>query len=178
MGCLSTSKTAQTDIALQINDCKITAEEFDKLIRFETSVDPEIEMTNEVCSQFVEYLIRKELMIQEASRLELDQSASFIRAIEKYWEATLIKALLEFKSKEIKKTVRVTEDQVKKSFDKGTFLPPDTPYEQAGPLIRKQLESCAVQAKMDQWIRDLRACANIRVNKAFMSTLRADQKTD
>ena len=46
---------------------------------YEVITDPEMEPTLENRDKFVQYLIEKELMIQEAMRLELARKKNFIR---------------------------------------------------------------------------------------------------
>jgi len=89
LGCGSDFSSGKKDILIQINNSKILLEEFNDLIKIDAYTDPEMELTDETRDQFIEYLICKELMIQEAARLKLDSKKDFIQTIEKYWEASL-----------------------------------------------------------------------------------------
>jgi len=44
--------------------------------------------------QILEELIQKEILIQEAQRLNLDKEKDFMREIEQYWKQALIKSLI------------------------------------------------------------------------------------
>jgi hypothetical protein len=102
-GCGTDTPSEKKDIAIQVNASQISLEEFNELITFEAYVDPQLDLTMASRDRFIEYLIRKELLIQEAARLKLDRNKKFINAIEQYWESTLIRNLLDQKSTEFKK---------------------------------------------------------------------------
>ena len=63
-------------------------------------------------------LITKELLLQEAQARDLDRDKNFMKTIELYWEQTLIKNLLKKKTEEIKKGVKVYEDEIKAYYNK------------------------------------------------------------
>ncbi len=51
-------------------------------------------------AEFLEDIIRKQLMLQEAQKLSLDKDKNFINMIERYWEQALLKSLLDTKMRE------------------------------------------------------------------------------
>ncbi len=65
--------------------------------------------------RLLDLAIRKQVLIQEAQREGLDRKETFMKTIERYWEQTLIKELLEKKTREISGTVN--KDEQKKAFD-------------------------------------------------------------
>ncbi len=165
MGCTSDDSSARsgdTEILVKINDSIITLEEFNVLIKFEADIDPELDLTAESKNRFLEYLIRKELMIQEASRLKLNRKKDFIRTIERHWECTLVRNLLAHKTKEFKRRILITEDDI------GTYYSTnksrlDRPLEEARDEIRSILESKELEKRLEQWTRDLRESARIEI---------------
>ena len=100
MGCGSSTGSEKKEIVIQINNSKISLAEFNDLIKFEAYADPEMELTTDTRDQFINYLVRKELLIQEAAKLKLNSKREFIQTIERYWEATLIRNFLDLKSAE------------------------------------------------------------------------------
>ncbi len=60
--------------------------------------------------QFVDDLVTKEILIQEAKRLGLDREEAFRRSIQNYYEQTLLKNLTQKKMSEIK--VSVSEEEI------------------------------------------------------------------
>jgi len=158
----SSARSGNTDVLVKINDSIITLEEFNELIKFEAKVDPELDLTAESKNRFLEYLIRKELMIQEASRLKLNREKEFIRTIEKYWECTLVRNLLDLKTKELKRKILITEDDIETyySTNKSRF---DRPLEGVRDEIRSILESKELEERLEQWTMDLRKYADIEI---------------
>ena len=162
-GCGSASEPEQKDIVIQVNNSKISLEEFNDLMKFEAYADPEMDLTADTRSQFINYLVRKELLIQEAANLKLDSKRDFIRTIEKYWEATLIRNLLDLKAAELKKKVLITNDEIRAYYmkNKEEF---GQPYEAVQENIKKNLESRKLEAEIEAWTLGLKKSADITIN--------------
>ncbi len=152
------------DIVIQVNDSKISLDEFNNMLKLEVYANPELEMTADNRDQFIDYVVRKELMIQEAVRLRLDRKEKFVRAIEKYWEASLIRNLHDAKAEEIKKKVIVTDNEIEAYYAQhqaslGSSLA------EAKSDIRILLESQKKAAAMEVWTHDLIESADIKIDR-------------
>lgn len=156
------------DIVIQINDSKISLEEFNDLMKFEAYADPEMDLTADTRDQFINYLVRKELLIQEAARLKLDSKKEFVLTIETYWEATLIRNLLDLKSIELRKKVLITDDEINAYYTKNkeNF---SQPYEAVKERIKKDLESKKLEEQIEAWTLGLKKSADISINEALIS---------
>lgn len=85
--------TATEDIAIQINDRIISRAEFNQKYQGRGGVrDP---FTAQPGEDFIQALITKELLIQEAKRLGLDREESFRQSVQNFYEQSLIKLLME-----------------------------------------------------------------------------------
>jgi SurA-like N-terminal domain len=155
------------DIVLQINNCKISLSEFNDLIKFESYADPEMDLTADTRDQFIDYLVRKELLIQEAARLKLDSKDAFVQTIERYWEATLIRNLLDLKAVELKKEILITHGEIDAYYQKNKahFI---QPFELEKEKIKCLLESKALEIKLEKWIKSLRDSAAVKVNRTLL----------
>jgi parvulin-like peptidyl-prolyl isomerase len=164
-GCTANTPPESETIVLQVNDSAITLPEFNEMLKFSAYADPELEITEQSRDDFVQYLIRRQLMIQEAAHLKLDRKKEFVMTIQTYWESTLIRNLMDLKSQELKQHVLVTEDEITRYYteNKDRF---DTPPEEAREQIRTILTSKKVEEKLEQWALDLREKADIRINTA------------
>ncbi len=164
-GCTANTPPESETIVLQVNDSAITLPEFNEMLKFSAYADPELEITEQSRDDFVQYLIRRQLMIQEAARLKLDRKNEFVMTIQTYWESTLIRNLMDLKSQELKQHVLVTEDEITRYYteNKDRF---DTPPEEAREKIRTILTSKKIEEKLEQWALDLREKADIRINTA------------
>ena len=162
-GCSTNTPQEPENIVLQVNDSVITLPEFNEMLKFSAYADPELEITEQSRNDFVQYLIRRQLMIQEAARLKLDRKKEFVMTIQTYWESTLIRNLMDLKSQELKQHVLVTDDEITRYYaeNKDRF---DTPPEESKEQIRKVLTSKKIEEKLEQWALDLKKKADIRIN--------------
>lgn len=167
-GCGPDFPLEKEEIALRVNESKITLEEFNDLLKLEAYADPEIDVTTDTRAQFVKYLVCRELMIQEAAKLKLDTKKEFIQTIEKYWEATLIRNLLDLKSAELKKKILITEDEIEAyhADHKDEFS--RSPGEVRAKIIHI-LESGKLAKKMEVWTQRLEKSADIIINKTLIN---------
>ena len=89
---------------LSINDRIISEDEFkNMLVRKPSYMDQE---------QFIESVIEKQLLIQEAIKMDINKEESFRRSVENFYEQSLIKILLDRKLDSLK--VDVTDDEIAK----------------------------------------------------------------
>jgi len=155
------------NIALEVNGNIITMEEFTALIKLENAVNPEFDLTLDKQKEFINYLIRREVLIREASRCELDREEDFLRTIERYWESTLIRNLMARKAQELKKRVLILDTDVKDYYDANktdTTPPLDTIKEE----IRNQLLTEQVNELLDRWEQDLVNSAKVYKNSQLV----------
>jgi len=90
---------------LSINDRIISEDEFSKML----SNNPFQHMGQE---QFIESIIDKQLLIQEAIKMDINNEESFRRSVENFYEQSLIKILLDRKLDSL--LVDVTNDEIAK----------------------------------------------------------------
>ena len=95
--CCAQEKKPESKVLCRINDYNLTVDEFQYQLAADLELDKDFKLTEEAKREFLEGLIKKELFIQEARRLKLDSKDKFIRAIERYWESTLIRDLMDLK---------------------------------------------------------------------------------
>ncbi len=154
------------DVAIKVNNAVVSTEEFNEMIKLQAYSDPEMNLSDEDRKRFVEYIVSKELMIQEAMRLKLDQKKNFIKTIEQYWESTLIRKLLDLKTAELRKQVLVTEDEMKAYYtaNKDEF---GEPYDESKETIKSILESQHLKEILDAWTFSLRDSADITINQTL-----------
>lgn len=95
--CGRVEKPAEERVVARINNYKMTVDDFKDELKH-TFFNEKGQLGNEAV---LDLAIKRELLVQEAQRLGLDKRASFMRTIERYWKQTLIKELLEKKTKEI-----------------------------------------------------------------------------
>jgi len=165
----SQDQTKEGKILARINDYKLTIGEFQYQLAAEIELDEDFKLTEKAKREFLERLISKELLIQEAKKLKLDRKEKFVSAIERYWESTLIRDLMEIKGKEISQRVLVSREEVEAYYNdmKKTAkkIPPLTELQEE--ITRKLKEKKKTKMLME-WIDDLRKNANIKIDQDFL----------
>ena len=115
-GCAEKKRTEK--VVAVINDYEMTVEDFNyesKEVLRNGKMFYDIPVTRE---DVLEALITKEILLQEAQKENLDKNKDFIRAIELYWEQTLLKNLLVEKAEQIAKKTVVYEDEINDYYNK------------------------------------------------------------
>jgi hypothetical protein len=109
-------------------------------------------------------------MIQEAVKLNLDRDEAFVKTIEKYWESTLIRTLLDLKTEELKGEILITREEMEVYYLKNKDEL-GLPYEQVKGSIQSILESKHLEQKLKAWTEELRNSADITINQALVKGL-------
>jgi len=156
-------------ILARINDYNLTLNEFQSQLTAELELDKDFKLTKEARREFLEGLIEKELLIQEAKRLHLDRKERFIKAIERYWESTLIRDLMELKGQEITQRTYISQEEIEDYYKElqrsGEPLPP---LKESEEDITKELRERKKTRMLDEWIDDLRKKAKIEINQELL----------
>ena len=167
--CCSQERTENKKILVSINNYKLSLDEFQHHLAAELELDEDFKLTKESKKGFLEEIIRKELLIQEAKNLQIDKKAKFIKTIERYWESTLIRDLMEIKGKEISRTILISQEEIKARYDEmkksGEILPPPAAAEKK---IRQDLKDEKKTELLRQWIIDLEKKGEIKINQELL----------
>lgn len=95
-----------------VNGTPIALKEFQKEVSIAAKRDPNLKLTEEALEHQLHTVIDKKLMIQEALKKGLSQDEKFLDTIKEFWEQTLIRELVNSKSKEWSEGLFVTDDEV------------------------------------------------------------------
>jgi len=165
----SQGKPEDTVILARINDFNLTLNEYQTKLAAELEMDRDFKLTKEARNEFLEGIIRKELLIQEAARMNLDKEERFVRAIERYWEATLIRDLMEMKGGEISQKILISQEEIEARYDemkrREAGIPPLAELEGA---ITKDLKDRKKTRLLREWIDELRQKAKIEINRELL----------
>lgn len=149
----------QKKIILRVNNFKMTAEELEEEIK-----EAGIPDSPQARQKFLEDLINRKLILQEAERLGLDKEREFLKAIERFWEQSLLKVMIDRESKEIANQISVDDREIEKCynemFQQGAVkesLPES--YNQIKWQVLRNKQTQALNA----WIEGLRKKAKVEV---------------
>ncbi len=164
VGC-ARERIRDRDIAIRINEFVMTAGEFED--EFQDSSYSAGEKNGR--EQFLEDLISRKLLLQEAERMGLDKDKGFLKEIERFWEKTLLKYIIDRKSNEFAGRVSVQEDDILSRYNemvkRGLVNSPlEELYDHIKWLVLREKQTEAFNA----WLRDLRRKARLEVDKELL----------
>ena len=149
-----------------INNFSISEERFGSLLKFESEVDRNFRLTPESRSDFLRKIIETQLLLQEAKQRKLDEQEKFRQTIERYWESTLIRDLLNVMGDEFRRKVVVTENEISAYYQEHKDLLPEKPLAEQRQSIQKAIEDEKVAASMQSWLDQLKKTARISIDDA------------
>ena len=167
--CCSQEQAEKKEILAKINDYELTLKDFEFQLVDELEMDQDFKLTREARKEFLDQLIRKELLIQEAKRLKLDRRKNFVRTIERYWESTLIRDLMDLKGKEISKRTVVSQEEVESRYEKMKKSDPGlAPFKDMQEKIAGQIMEEKKRKRLVAWINELRKDARIQIDRELL----------
>lgn len=159
----------KTDIVAEVNDFRLSQDEFERQLAAELEFDDDFKVTMDAKKKFLNDLIEKEILIQEAKKLKLDRKEKFIRAIERYWESTLIRDLLELKGADIDKTTIISEEEISAYYNERKKADPSLPPPaQIRDTLQDDLKEKKKRQKLQQWISGIREKAKIKIHEDML----------
>lgn len=159
-------------IIATINEFELTKGEFLRLLAADMETDENFKLTESAKKKYLNEIVQKEILIQEAKRLKLDRKPKFIRTIERYWESTLIRDLMAAKGEEIAKEVVVSQEEIEKRYaqlKKGNKEYP------ALDQIESDIEAALKEEKKTRmfkaWVEKMRQSADVRIDWEKLANL-------
>lgn len=171
MGFISCAKKSpeKIDTVANINGYNLPLSEFEERVVHTINMEKDFKLTKEAKKELLQQFIREELLLQEAVKLKLDRKDKFIKAMERYWKATLIRDIMEMKAELFNKIIYVTKNEIearykemKKSNDH------ILPIEELKDKIAKELREEKKRKKLVEWINNLEKHADIKINEDLL----------
>lgn len=111
------------EVIASVNDSNIYLIEFQKEISILSKRNPAFKITPQIVEEQLNTAIDKKLMLQEAMEKGLIEDQRFVETIKTFWEQTLIRELIESKSKEWAGRLFVTEEEIKTHYQRMQYMP-------------------------------------------------------
>lgn len=161
-GCSPGTDSAENKIVAQVNNYKMTTED----LRYEFKNAPADNIdrvkTEKGRKEYLEAIIEKEVLLQEAQAQAIDREKDFMKSIENYWEQALLKILLDRKSREIQAMTHVYDNEIESYYkDSGEDMPLAKVKNEIMKIIEQEKETDAMNA----WINDLKTKSYIKVDE-------------
>jgi hypothetical protein len=168
--CCSQDKIEDNKTLAKINDYTLTLDEFQTQLAQEARFDKDFKVTKQAKKAFLDQLITKEILIQEAKRRNLDRKEKFIRAIERYWESTLIRDLMEMEQQKIEQRAVVSQEEIEERYNEMKKSDSNLPQlDSIRQKISKQIMEDKKQRLLKEWSNQLKNRAKIEINEKLLS---------
>ncbi len=164
-GCASKPQ-AKKEVLAKVNNYEIAKEEFDE--EFKNSPYGRVN-TLESKREFLQNLINRKLILQEAEAKGLNKEESFLKMIERFWEQSFLKLALDKKTKEIAGASFVSDKVIKDTYEK-MFKDgkTDKAYDQMYNQIKWEVTKLKETQMLNDWIVGLRRKADVKVNESLL----------
>ncbi len=157
------NKPVNKKVLAKINNYEITAEEFQG--EFKASSYGYTD-TAESRKEFLNTLINRKLILQDAQKKGLDKDKSFLKMIEKFWEQSLLKLAIDRKTRETAGAIQVTDKEIEAVYNdmvkEGKAA--DKTYIQMYQQIKWELTRAKETQWLNDWISQLHKRSDIKVN--------------
>lgn len=123
-GCAKCSNDVSTDkgeVVAYVNNDAIYKSDLKRDMALSARTDPSIKLTPEAEAELLDAIIDRKIMVQYAMEKGLAREESFVAAIRSIWEHTLIRDLFEYKQRQFKDYVFVTDDDINKYYDNMSY---------------------------------------------------------
>ncbi|MFC1620957.1 SurA N-terminal domain-containing protein [Candidatus Omnitrophota bacterium] len=164
-GCSSLLSEGDKRVVAQVDKYKMNVED----LKYELENIPHDETewlnTKKGRMEYIDRLLEKEMLLQEAQRQGLDRKKDFMKSIESHWEQALLRLLLEKKSKEISSLIHVYDNEIEEYYrESGEDLPLSKVRGDIKRAIRQGKETEAMMI----WIKKLRGKTYIKINDKLL----------
>jgi len=158
----------KSPVAIRIGSTDVTANEFETAFK---QMPHAGEDTDEVRKEFLDTYVMRMLLLKEAEKLGLDRDPAFLKDVEYFWQQSLIKLLLDRRTKELLASkITITDGDVRSYYydNKDKYFKDkelSSVYDQIRWIILNNRQKEAVS----DWLRNLKKAANIEINYKLLN---------
>lgn len=153
-------------VLAKINNYEITLDQFKDEFRDSPYAGGE---TLESKKDFLNNLINRKLILQDAQDKGLDKDNSFLKMIERFWEQSLLKLAVDKKTKEVAGSVMVSDREIEEAYNN---MPQEAkaanPYDSMYQQIKWQLTRDKESQLLNEWIAQLHKKSEIKVDYGLL----------
>jgi len=168
---------ASQQVVAQVNHYAITVDDFNHEIGFLRPVFRSISAIPpaELRVGILDEMVNRELLLEEAQKLNIDKDPEFMRQIESFWRLSLIKQLLKHKMAQIEASTSVSDAEIKAEYarEKSQMVTPKSLPEMA-PEIKGMILRRKVQKALQAWEDSLKTKAVIQRHYGVLNAIPVD----
>ena len=151
-------------VVAQVNDYKMTVEDLKYELKNVPYDDASLLETEKGRLDYINRLLEKEILLQEAQKKGLDREKEFMRSIENYWEQALLRLLLQKKSNEISGLIHVYDNEIDEYYRE---TGEDLSRSDISRIIRQKKETEA----MNVWVQELKKRSRMKINEKILNEI-------
>nr|MBF0223687.1 SurA N-terminal domain-containing protein [Desulfobulbaceae bacterium] len=166
----SSEEAVKQKVLAKVNNYEIYLDDFRSQLAEEVEYETDYKLTEKSKREFLNDLIRKELLIQEAKRMDLDREDEFVKTIERYWESTLVRNLIAIRSAEISKKILVSEEEIEGRIQQMRSGRSEEQVEISSmrPEIEREIREAKKSAALQEWIEQLQESAKLEIDSELL----------
>ena len=155
-------KPPSEKVAIRINNYTLTAGEFNELFAELKGEGG----TPKARADFLDNLINRKLLLQEAQLRGLDKEKDFLKSVENFWEQSLLTVIIDRKTKEILGDVKVSDRELRDYYTNWAKENPSNAktFSELRDVMKWQLLREKEALIMNSWIGDLKNKADIEID--------------
>ena len=156
-------KSPSQEIVIKINDYTLTSKEFNELFAEAGFTED----TPDAREAFIQNLVSRKLLLQEAQNENMDKQKVFLKKIENFWEQALLQIIIDMKAKKIVEGLHVSEQELQTYYDEWTRTNPDNTesFDDLREVIKWQLLRRKRYLTINAWIVNLKSKAEIAIDR-------------
>jgi len=164
LGC---SRAGKSPVAIEIDGITITVDEFEQA--YSSSYYAK-EGSPSSRKAFLDNLILMKLLLREAERLSLHKDSAFLKNVEFFWQQSLLKSMLEKKSRELSLDIKISDREVSDYYDnrKDTDFK-DRSLQEVYSQVKWLLLIDKQNRVVEEWMKGLRERSNISIDKGLLN---------
>ena len=158
----------------QVNNYTITVDDFNHEVGFLRPVFHSIAAIPpaELRLGILDEMINRELLLEEAQKINIDKDPEFMRQIENFWRLSLIKELLKHKMAELRASTTVSDEEIKAEYDlEKSQMKTPRPLQEMAPRIKEIIFRRKVQDALQAWEDSLKTKAVVKRYYGVLNTL-------
>lgn len=159
LGC---KKNTDEKIVIRINDYQMSLDNFLQEYS-ELNLEQDTLQSREA---FIDNVITRKILLQEAQRQGLDKKKSFLREIERFWEQSLLKIVIDEKMKSLSDSLKVEDSEIQAFYSGWKKENPDDARTVADlkETIKWQLLKEKQDLLLEAWLKKMRDESKITVD--------------
>ena len=159
-------KSDKNQVVAQINNYSVTIEDF----KHEAGMS----IPGAAKELILQDIVTKELLLQEAQKMDLDKNRLFMKEIEDYWKQSLIKRLITIKGEEFLALSKISAEAIMAEYRRMSEENAGKikPFAQIAGQIQEKLKIKKAQFLLDNWINYLRKNAEIKKYEAVLNGIK------